>query len=94
MQQTRVRCTCRRNSYQATPSAAPSMMPGMSAMTNCDRLDADNPGWIQRGERIVGDFGVAAETARTKVTCRPWEIPQPDIGQQFQLEPDVALFAG
>ena len=50
--------------------------------------------WFQGGEWIVGDFGGRASRCRQQGRfAGVWQSSQPDIGNQPQLEPQIALLA-
>ena len=50
---------------------------------------------MQSGERVIGNFGAGIGYLADKGgLTRVGHTKQADIGQQFQLKPDFALFAG
>ena len=92
---------CRRNCVpRPAPSLAPSMRPGMSATTKLTSSGGSpattTPRFgCKRGERIIGDLGTRRRDARDQRALAGVGIAdQADIGQQLQLQAQVALFAG
>ena len=94
---TRVRSTWRKKrSPSPAPSCAPSIRPGTSTITNdSNSADADHTELrLERGERIVGDL--RTRRAHHREQRRLPGVRQADhagIGEQLQLEPQLAVFA-
>ena len=92
----RVRSMCARNSWPSpAPAEAPSISPGMSAITSCRSSVSSVPEHrLERRERIVGDLRMRARQPRQQRRLAGVGKPdQPDVGEQLQLERDPGLLA-
>ena len=92
---------CRRNCVpRPAPSLAPSIKPGNVGDDEADLVRRiahyhDAKVRLQRSERVVGDLGTRGRNARDqRALASVGKAHQPDIRQQFQLQPKRALFAG
>ena len=93
----RVRSTWARNSWPSpAPSLAPSIRPGMSAITSWRDLALQGAqARLQRRERIAGDLGMGAgQAGQQRGLAGVGQPDQPDVGQQLELHDDPALLAG
>ena len=77
---------------EALPRCAPSMGPGTSATTKPRSSPThDARLGVSVGERVVGDFGRAAEMRAIIVDFRRWEADQPDVGEEPARAGDLDL---
>ena len=93
----RVRCRCFRNRMpRPAPSAAPSISPGMSAITKLLSGPTDDHAElrVQRRERIVGDFRPRRRHgADQRGLAGVRQAEQADVGEQAELHAQAPRFA-
>ena len=92
-----MRSTWARNSWPSpAPALAPSIRPGMSAITSWRSPTSQRPEHgLERGERVVGDLRRGAREPREqRGLAGVRQADEADVGEQAQLELEPAFLAG